>query len=163
DFRYEFYGLFGIIIFIGILAYLIVKYQAFNIKLIASQALVATLVILVGSQLLFVRNPINLVLTGITFLFVFIFGYFLVKSEQREKIEKLAKDLELANKHQTELIHFITHQIKGFLTKTRNIFSMIKEGSYGTVPENILPLIEEGFSSDTKAVNMVQDTLKAAD
>lgn len=167
DYRYELYGLFGMIVFVGILAYLIVKYQEFNIKLIAAQALVTTLVMLVGAQFFFVRNPINIVLTAVTLLLVLFFGYFLVKSakrevEQREKIEKLAKELKIANKSQEELLRFITHQIKGFLTKSRNIFAEMMEGTFGPISGDIKNIAEQGLKINTDGVNTVQTILNAA-
>ena len=53
DFRIEQYAFFGMPIFLGFLAYLIVKYKAFNIKLLGTQALVFTLIILIFSELSF--------------------------------------------------------------------------------------------------------------
>jgi len=163
----EQYGYFGMTIFIASLAYIIVEYKAFNVKLIAAKALVVTLVILTGSQLLFVKNTTSQVLSIITLIIVAIFGYFLVKSvkreiEAKEHIQKLAEELELANNQQVTLIHFITHQVKGFFTKSRNIFAGLTEGDFGPIPKEIEPIIQEGFDSDTKAVETVQDILNAA-
>src|SRR3989344_1835689 len=73
--QYSQYGLFAMPIFIGILAYLVVKYNAFNIKLIATQVLVWGLAILIGSQFFFIKVPINMVLNGVTFVASIIFGY----------------------------------------------------------------------------------------
>lgn len=166
-FEIEQYGYFGMTVFIALLTYVIVQYKAFNVKLIAAQALVASLIILIGSQFFFIRNPINYILNGITFALVIGFGYLLVRSVEREiaqriQVQKLAGELERANKQQVILIHFITHQIKGFVTKSRNIFSMMREGDFGPVPENLKPMIEEGFKSDTKGVNTIQEILNAA-
>ena len=89
-------------IFIAFLAYIIVRYKAFSIKLIAAQALVFALVILIGSQFFFIRNPVNKVLNGVTLALSLGFGYLLVKSvkrevEQRERLEMLTRELETAN------------------------------------------------------------------
>src|SRR3989344_2349602 len=96
------YGLFGMTIFMAFLVYLIVQFKAFNIKLLATQALVVGLVVLIGSQFFFVRNPVNIVLTGVTLVLTIGFGYLLIKSvksevAQRERIERLAGDLAKAN------------------------------------------------------------------
>jgi signal transduction histidine kinase len=166
-FNLEQYGYFGMTIFIAALTYIIVKYKAFNIKLIAAQALVAALVILIGSQFFFIRNPINKVLNSITLVIAIGFGYLLIRSVQREieqriQTEKLARELEESNRQQVILIHFITHQIKGFVAKSRNIFAMIKEGEYGPVPPQMLPMVEEGFRSDTKGAETIAEILNAA-
>jgi signal transduction histidine kinase len=166
-FEIEQYGYFGMTVFIAFLTYTIVQYRAFNIRLIAAQALVVSLVVLIGSQFFFIRNPINYYLNTFALAISVIFGYLLVKSvkreiEQRERIEVLAKDLEVANTQQATLIRFITHQLKGFMSKSRNIFAMIQEGDFGPVPEPMQPLISEGFTSSTKGAQTIQEILNAS-
>jgi len=134
---------------------------------LGAQVLVVGLIILIGSELFFVSSTLNTILVAITLLLSLVFGYLLIQSvkrevEAREKIQILAKDLQSANDHQTALIHFITHQVKGFFTKSRNIFDGLRSGDYGVMPEEATPMIAEGFASDTKAVGTVQDILKAA-
>lgn len=161
------YGLFGMPIFSGLIAYSIVRFKAFNAKVIATQMLVVVLAIAVLS-LTTLQSIHNVrIVAVLTFILVCILGRTLVLSvkreiEQRERIEKLAVELERSNKQQVTLIHFITHQIKGFVTKSRNIFSMIKEGEYGSVPDTMKPMIEEGFRSDTKGVATIQEILNAS-
>ncbi len=160
-------GLIGMPIFIAFLAYTTIRFRTFNVKILGAQALVISLWLLTFFQL-FVRSVENMRLIIIVNLVLFsIIGYFLIKGvrrevEQRERIQKLASDLEKANKQQVTLIHFITHQIKGFVTKSRNIFSMMREGDFGPVPEAMKPMVEEGFKSDTKGVNTIQEILNAA-
>lgn len=166
---YEFnlWGPLGMFFFILFLGYTIVRLRAFNVKLLAAQALVAATVLLVGSQFFFVENTVGQILVATTLIMTLVFGYFLVQSvhrevQQRERIEKLAKELERANERQVVLIHFITHQIKGFVTKSRNIFAMIREGDYGQVPDAMKLVVEEGFRSDTQGVNTIQEILNAS-
>jgi signal transduction histidine kinase len=80
----------------------------------------------------------------------------------REKIEALAVDLEKANERQATLIHFMSHEIKGFLTKSRNIFSMILEGDYGSTTTELGNTAQLALDSDTKGISMVQEILSAA-
>jgi signal transduction histidine kinase len=163
----EQYGLFGMVVFMGVLAFMIVRFKTFNVGLIAAQALVVALVILIGSQLTFVRSVTNIVLTSITLVLTGTVGIILIRSVKREvelrkHVELLALDLEKSNKQQIILIHFITHQIKGFVSKSRNIFSMMHEGDFGPIPEAMKPMVEEGLRSDTKGVNTIQEILNAA-
>lgn len=167
DYSLEQYGLFGMTVFVALISFMIVRFRTFNVGMLAAQALVVALVILIGSQFTFIKSTTNLVLTSITLVLTGIIGLVLIRSvkreiEQRQHIEKLALELEKANKQQIILIHFITHQIKGFLTKSRNIFAMALEGDLGPVPETMKPMIEEGFKSDTKGVNTIQEILNAA-
>lgn len=64
---YEFnlIGPIGMVVFVALLAFMIVKFKTFNIKLIATQALVWVLVILIGSQFFFIKTPINFILSSL--------------------------------------------------------------------------------------------------
>jgi signal transduction histidine kinase len=166
-YNYLIYGLFGMPIFLIYLGYLIVRYKVFNLKMFGAQALVLALIVVLASEYAFVNTVTNRILVTVTLILTIIAGAILIRSvrkeiEQREHIEKLASDLEKANKQQVVLIHFITHQIKGFLTKSRNIFSMAVEGEFGPLPEAFLPMAQEGLRSDTQAVTTVQEILNAS-
>jgi len=167
DYSIEQYGLFSMTIFMGVIAFLIVRFQAFNAGMLAAQALVFALIFLIGSQFAFVTSDINRILVAITLILTSIVGVYLIRSvrrevEQRQRIEKLAGELEKANKQQIILIHFITHQIKGFVTKSRNIFATLLDGDYGVIPDTMKPMMQEGLRSDTKGVNTIQEILNAA-
>jgi signal transduction histidine kinase len=95
NFNFELYGLFGMPIFIGFLAYLIVKFKAFNTKLLAIQALVISLIVIIGSQFAFIQNNTNKILTGITLALAISFGWILIRSAKKEV--KQREGLELAN------------------------------------------------------------------
>lgn len=166
-YNYEIYGLFGMPILLIYLGHLIVKYHAFDLRVFSAQALVFALIILIGSEFAFVENLTNRILVSITLVLTILFGIVLIRSvrreiQQRERIELLANELKQSNQHQVTLIHFITHQLKGFVTKSRNAFSMMLDGDYGPVPDSLRPIIEEGFRSDTRGVNTIQEILNAA-
>lgn len=161
---YEFnlVGPLGVLIFISFLTFLIVRFKAFDIKLIGAQALVWALVILVGSQFFYQANmPISsLLLTAITLLVSAIVGLVIVRGVKKEIA--LREELEIANNNQQSLIHFISHQIKGFFTKSKMIFSGLLEGDFGEVPPVVLEMAKTGLDSDNNAVAMVQDILGAS-
>ena len=166
-FTLEQYGFFGMTIFMAFLAYLIVKFKAFHIKLLWAQALVWALVILIGSQFAFVRNNTNKILTAVTLVISTILGLMLVRGvkreiAQREEIESLATNLEKANEGQSNLLHFITHQVKGYFTKSRNVFAELSTGDYGKLPEPVEIMVKEGFRSTTEGVDLVHNMLNAA-
>jgi signal transduction histidine kinase len=94
-YSFEMYGLFGAVVFMGFLAYLIVKFKAFDIKMIGAQALVVTLVMIIGSQFAFIQNSTNKILTALTLTLAVIFGWILIRSVKREV--KQREELEIAN------------------------------------------------------------------
>lgn len=154
------YGLFGIPVFMAMLSYLIVRYQLFSVKLIATQLLVAVLCIMIFS-VLFVRDIATVqFIVMITFVLCLILGNLLVLSVKREV--RLREDLEVANKGQADLLHIINHQIKGYMTKARYVLDdLLEDKSYG-LSEKAMPIVKEGYNSVTEGVNFVQDFLNAS-
>jgi signal transduction histidine kinase len=150
----------GMLLFIVFLAYLIVRFKAFDIKLIGAQALVWALIILIGSQFFFIQNNVNRVLTAITLVISAIVGLMIIRSVKKEVAQR--EELAVANENQQLLIRFITHQVKGFFTKSKMVFASLLEGDFGQIPEAVTPVLKEGLESDNKAVEMVQEVLKAS-
>jgi len=152
-------GLFVMPIFIGILT--------FNVKLIATQALVWGLAILIGSQFLFIRNPVNYLLTGVTFVAIVIFGRFLIKSvkkeiEQKEELAKLNINLEELLKQRESLVHLVTHKVKGSFTRSKYIFAGILDGTFGAINEEVKKRAQQGLESDDMGIETVDVVLNAA-
>jgi len=68
----------------GFLAYLIIRYKAFDIKILGSQVLVISIIALIGSQFFFVENITNVVLIMATLISSAVFGLWLVGSVKKE-------------------------------------------------------------------------------
>ncbi len=167
DFGLEQYGVATMTIFMAILAYATVRYHAFNLKLLAAQALVFSLVILIAAEFLFVSSNLNRVLVGITLAFAGIFGYLLVRSvktevKQRELIEKQEQELEVINKQQENLLHFISHEVKGYLTESQAGFAAIIEGDFGVVPAKVKEVAEGALVGVRRGVSTVMEILDAS-
>ncbi len=160
NYSIEFYGLFGMVIFMAFLAFLIVKFKTFDVKLLGAQALVWALIILVGSEFLFVETQTAQILTGITLVISAIVGMMIVRSVKKEVA--LREELEVANENQQLLIRFITHQVKGFFTKSKMIFASFLDGDVGEISAPQKEMLSIGLESDNKAVEMVQEVLKAS-
>ncbi len=160
-------GPIGMIMFLGLLSYLIVKFQTFNIKLIATQALVWVLAILIGSQLFFIKTQINMILTGITFLASVILGYFLIQSvkkevQQREELAKLNLQLNDLIKQRENLVHLVTHKVKGSFTRSKYIFAGLLDGTFGQISDEVKKRAEQGLESDNMGIETVDLVLSVA-
>jgi signal transduction histidine kinase len=167
DSSLEFYGLFGMTVFMIFIGILMVRFKTFNVGLIASQALVVALVVLVGSQFTYVSSITGTVLTSVTLILTGAVGIILIRSvkkevEQREHIEKLAGELQLTNDRQETLIHFIGHEVKGFLTKAQGAFASLSEGDFAPLPEALKPFVEASLAETRNGVDSVSAILKAA-
>ena len=171
EFLWGIYGLFGMPVFLGFLVLLIVRYKAFNIRMFGAQALVFTLLILIGSQFFFIRTTTNQILTGATLFFCLIFGYFLIRSvraeiEQKEELQKMADRLAQSNRRLKELdqaksdfISIASHQLRTPLTSVKGFISLILEGSYGDVTGEIRTALNKVYLSNERLIHLVEDLL----
>lgn len=168
------YGLFGMPIFMGFLAFMIVKYKAFDIKLIGAQALVYSLVILIGSQFFFITSNTNRILTGITLALAVGFGIFLIKSvkaeiQRKDELQYLTEKLAIANDElrkldnaKSEFISIASHQLRTPLTAIKGYISLILEGNYGVVNEIILNPLNKIYASNERLIQLVEDLLNVS-
>src|SRR3989344_3910918 len=75
---------------------------------------------------------------------------------------RLYQELTVANKRQEALIHFISHEIKGYMTKNEAAFAGILDGDYGAVAEETKTLATGALADTRKGVLTVMDILSAA-
>jgi signal transduction histidine kinase len=174
DFRYEMAGLLAFIVFVGCLTFLTTKYETFQVKLVGAKAIVTTLVILSGSQILFFTSVAGRVVDIITVILVAIFSYLLIRSikkeiQQRQQIEVLAKNLEKANarlreldKTKSEFVSIASHQLRSPLTAMRGYASMLVEGSFGKLPEKALVAANRIDVSAKLMIMSVEDYLNVS-
>ena len=168
------YGLFGMPIFAGLIAYSIVKYRAFNTKMAGVQALTILLWALVGSLLLVVKSDSSRIVAAATLVFTTFAGYFLVKSvkkeiKQREQLEILTDKLEAANerlkeldKAKSEFVSIASHQLRSPLTAIRGYSSMLVEGSFGQLPQKAQEVAKR-IEDSTKLMAMsIEDYLNVS-
>jgi len=145
---------------IAFTSYAILKHRLFNIKVAGTALLVFALSVVTFAEIIFAQDLTLILFRSSIFLLVLIFGISLIRGVLREV--SLREQLEIANEHQSDLLYFITHQIKGFLTNTKAALSMILEGDYGEVPENLKGVLKSVFDSESKGVNMVVNFLNAS-
>lgn len=155
------YSLFVLPLFLAMIIFSITNLKIFAFHSFGTQLLIYVLLIMVGSQFFFLQDATYRILTLVTFALSLFLGIILVRNISRE--EKLSIALEIANEGQANLIHIINHQIKGYLSKARNIFSeLLTEPDYGPVSEASKPMLDEGFKSLTEGVDFVKDFLDSA-
>jgi signal transduction histidine kinase len=171
DYGIDQYGLATMALFIGLIGYVTVRYHAFNVKLLGAQALVLALGLLVASEYLFVQSVTNRWLVTFTLVLVLFFGWMLVRSvkrevQQRERIEKLAKDLEAANvklkeldRLKSEFLSIASHQLRAPLTAIKGYAANVVDGSYGAVPEYLAQPLGVIQESARLMVSSIEDYL----
>lgn len=168
------YGLFGMPVFAALIAYSIVRFEAFKIKVAGTQVLVVTILALVLS-LQFVNEPtLSKIVSGATFVFAFVAGQLLIQSvkkeiKQREELEQVTQDLARANvrlqkldRQKSEFVSIASHQLRSPLTSIRGYASMLLEGSFGSFPDKARESIERIESSAKHMTMAVEDYLNVS-
>lgn len=155
------------VVFVAVLAYTIFKFQLFNIRIIAAELLTFMIWVIIFIQLVMTDTVQGKFLGGIVLFCVSILGIFLIQSvnreaKQLEKIEKLAKDLETTNGQQEGLLHFIGHEVKGFLTKDSGAFASLLDGDFAPIPEVLKPFVDHSLTESRRGVEAVTNILKAS-
>ncbi|MFA5962317.1 MAG: HAMP domain-containing sensor histidine kinase [Parcubacteria group bacterium] len=115
-------------------AYAMVKYKALNAKVLAAQMLVVSLIILIGSQLFFITNPINRGITIITLFIATVFGWWLVNSvkkevKQKEALEFANEELKRMDQVKNEFINIASHQLRTPVTVIKGTIAMLIDGT----------------------------------
>ena len=168
---------YGIVLFAFypvIIAYGITQHHIFNVKVIATELLTFSIWIFVLARILVADTVQDQIINGALLFFLVVSGILLIRSvmqevSQREKIEKLAKDLELANDRlkeldqlKSEFVSLATHQIRGPLTAIKGYISLMLEGDYGEVPQNLKEPIGVIAQSSQSLSVIVEDYLNVS-
>ena len=156
----------------------ILKYNLFNIKIIITELLSIIIIVALSIDLFVESNVTLIIIKSAVLVGVSIFAYFLVKSvyrevQLRENIEKLAKDLEIANESlekandrlkeldqlKSEFLSLATHQIRGPLTAIKGYASLLLEGDYGKIPVKAHNAVQVMFNSTQNLIVIVNEFL----
>jgi signal transduction histidine kinase len=155
------------VVFTAILAYTIFKFQLFSIKIVAAELLVFMIWISAFIQVVMATSLSGVLLGGMVLVSSVILGVFLIQSvdsevEQRERVQKLAEELQTTNARQEGLLHFIGHEVKGFLAKSAGAFASLSEGDFGVLPETVKPFVLQALAESRQGVDSVTTILKAS-
>ena len=161
----------GTLIFTGFATYAIVKYSLFNVKVITTELLTFTIWLVLLTRTILAMNLQEQIFNGLLLITTVILSIWLTRSvlrevQAREQIEKLAKELEFANKElkrldaaKSEFISIASHQLRTPLSIIKGYISMIREGSYGAVSENVQKTMNKIYFSNERLIKLVTDLL----
>ena len=78
------------------------------------------------------------------------------------ELVRLKQALETANAQQENLLHFISHEIKGYLTEGQNAFAGIVEGDFGKASPGVMEIASTALTKMRKGVATIMDILDAS-
>ncbi|MEK7642078.1 MAG: ATP-binding protein [Patescibacteria group bacterium] len=164
-------GQIGVIVMITLIFYSILKFRLFNVKVITTELFTFALWIFILIRFFLSETTQDKIINAILLIFVVGVGTLLIRSvikevRQREKIEKLAQDLEKANirltdldRQKSEFVSFATHQLRAPLTAMKGYASLILEGDMGAIAPQGREAVGRIFESTNTLASIVDDYL----
>ncbi len=127
----------------------ILKYNLFNVKVIATEMATFLMFILFFTRFVLSENQRDYIINGGFFITTILLGFFLIKSVKKEsqvndEMKRKNKELFRLNarlieldKHKDDFVSIAAHQLRTPAGVIRNYVGMIKTGLYGEFPEKL--------------------------
>lgn len=166
-FEVTLYSLFTLPVFVLFLTIAISNYDVIKLGNARARLLLYIFLILSGTQFFFVGDLQEFFLAAMSFGVVLALGSLLYSNSQREmrmrvQIQAQEEALENINKQQEGLLRFISHEVKGYLTKGQAAFAGIAQGDYGAITPELQHMADNAIVDARKGVDMVADILDAS-
>ncbi len=174
EYEIELMGPTGMVIFLGLMLYLMVRFKAFGSKILATEVFVGVMIMLSFAMFFVQRIEMVRIITSVTLIFSLGLGFLLILSvkrevKQRNEIETFTKQLRSANKRlkildqmKSEFVSIASHQLRSPLTSIRGYASMLLEGSYGKLSVKATEAIEHIQESSRFMALSVEDYLNVS-
>lgn len=155
---------------LGVVGYVIVKYNFWNTKLILAEFFVSVVFLMLVAELAFLNSLTDLVVKGLILILVSVSSMFLIKSikneiETKEEVERLLKDLEdkneellLLDREKSEFMRIAAHHLRDPLTAIKGYASMLLDGTTaGKLADQLQEAIRRIFESSNRLVEMIDN------
>ena len=159
------------LLFLTATAIAILRYGLFDVKLIATEFLVAVLIVTLIFEGFFSGSLQQLFLKILFAGFVAVLGSLLIQSvkkeiKRREEVTKLAQALERANirlkeldQQKTEFLSIASHQLRTPLSIISGYIELIKDGGYGKVGNKVKKILDNMDESNSRLVKLIDEFL----
>lgn len=150
---------------LGFTAVAIVKRELFGVRTVLATIFVATVVVFLTIDLLvFTDHAAIQAFKGAVLVLILWFGYFLVRSvqresHQRERLQEIAEELRRSDEAKTEFISIVSHQLRTPLNAIKGYLSLFLEGVYGKLDAKKQQPMERLYRSSERLIHLVNDLL----
>jgi len=162
------------ILVLGVVGYLVIKYNFWNLKLAAADLFTSLISLVLIFELSLSISVIDFIIKMVVLILVLLSGLFLVRSvrheiESKEEIEKLAKELAEVNTHlhqldkqKSEFVANSAHHLRDPLTAIMGYASMVIEGSFGSLSKEAKEAMDRISKSSQRLVVIINDFMDIA-
>ncbi len=168
------FGNFATVFFIGFIFYATAFRKLFNLRIVAAEMFLFVLWTVLIIRVALSRSTTEFIIEIIILSASVLLGILLIRSvsteiENREKGERLARYLANANarlreldRQKTEFISIASHQLRSPIAAIKGYASMVVEGSFGPVPDNLSEPLGRILESGKRIAIMVDDFLNVS-
>lgn len=165
------YGNILVSVYVVLVTYAIIRLHLFNVKVILAELVVLVLWVATLIRVTLSESTKDLIINGLFLLFIMVLGTFLIINVRREvrakeKIGRLANDLEKANKRlqlldrmKSEFVSIASHQLRNPIAAIRGYTSMLQEGDFGKLPTQASEPLQRINDSARQMAYSIEDYL----
>ncbi len=146
--------------FVALTSYAIYKHHLFNLKVATTAFLGFMVTVFSFVNILYSTSASAIAINIAAFLVVLLGSVRIVQDTL--SLRQLTEELKETNERQEGLIHFIGHEVKGYLTKAQGVFSLLVDGDLGELSETMKPFVVRALQDAEDGVTSVSDILKAS-
>jgi signal transduction histidine kinase len=146
--------------FIGLISYAIYRQRLFDLK-VATTAFLAFMVTIFSFVNILYSTELSAIAINITAFAIVLIGSIKIVQDTLS-LKRLTEELQATNERQDVLLHFIGHEVKGFLTRDAGTFASLSEGDFGPLPEALKPSVEQALIESRRGAASVENILKAS-
>lgn len=146
--------------FVAFTSYAIYQHHLFNLK-VATTAFLGFMVTVFSFVNVLYSTDMSGVVINITAFAIVLIGSIKIVQDTLT-LRNLTEELSSTNQRQETLIHFIGHEVKGFLTKNEGAFAALNDGDFGALPEALRPFVTRALADTRLGVSSVSSILKAS-
>lgn len=137
--------------------YAIAKHHLLDVKVVSTEILTFVLALISIVEVIFADSPVVLIFRIGMFMVILSFGILLIKSVRREVI--LREKLQEADRMKSQFLSFASHQVKSPMTVVKDYADLIRDGSYGAIPDKVRETATKIYDSADRLIDLVNDLL----
>ena|SRR3989344_7559694 len=146
--------------FVLLTSYAIYRHHLLNLRVVATAILGFMVTIFTFVNVLYSTSTSAVVINVTAFIIVLLGSIRIVRDTLT--LEALAEELSATNVRQEGLIRFISHEVKGFLTKDQGAFAALLDGDFGKLSDELKPFVTRALGETRTGVDSVMNILKAS-
>ncbi|MDD5252252.1 MAG: histidine kinase dimerization/phospho-acceptor domain-containing protein, partial [Patescibacteria group bacterium] len=168
------YGPVSSIVLVAAIAYAVAKHEMLNVKIIAAEVFLLTLMLLLVINIALAYSPSGQLIAVMMLLFGGFAGFALVRDVRqeirlREMSVSLSKELAAANDHlkrldelKSEFVSIASHQLRTPVSIIKGYLALLRDGMYGEIPEPVRAKIVQIAEMNERQVRLINNLLNVS-